>query len=170
MNWSINNERCISCATIEWKHKGNGYCSKCYPIIKKREIIEQWDLSDTTTLKVVSPINEQILDQLIRQNNFEKARESLLKQIDARLHWYRRYNSSQEVGSIEIELLLDNIARITTSQPLFHGAQERYQQTFNNEQRQIIYKDLVLILINTRLYLNVWKDILVDSTTRSVIQ
>jgi hypothetical protein len=163
MAWSRENDKCISCDTEEWEHKGNGHCSKCYPLIKKKEIIKQWNLADPTTLKAVSPVDEQILEHLIRHGELEKAKENLLRQIEARLYLYKKFNSPGQVDPIAIEYLYERIASITNNvsdQKLFHGAVTRYREIFNNEQRQIIYKDLALILIKRKLNLNVWRDII----------
>lgn len=163
MAWSRKHTNCISCSTEEWEHKGKGYCAKCYPLMKKKEIIEQWDKNYPTSLKPVSPIDERILERLIQWDDLEKAKESLLRQIDTRLHLYKMYNSIGKVDPISIELLLERISTLTNNisdTKLFHGAVTRYSENFTNEQRQIIYKDLAYILINRKLNLDIWRDII----------
>lgn len=163
MAWSRGNDKCVSCDTEEWDHKGNGHCSKCYPLIKKKEIIKQWNSADPTTLKAVSPIDKIILEHLIELGKLENAKVSLLRQIYARIYLYTKYNSPGQVDPIAIEYLYERIASITNNvsdQKLFHGAVTRYGANFNNELRKVIYKDLGLILINRKLNLNVWTDII----------
>lgn len=163
MAWSRKHTNCISCNTEEWEHKGKGYCAKCYPLMKKKEIIEQWDKNNPTSLKPVSPIDERVLERLIQWDDLEKAKESLLRQIDARLHLYKMYNSPGNVDPISIEFLLERISTLTNNisdTKLFHGAVTRYSENFTNEQRQIIYKDLAYILINRKLNLDIWRDII----------
>lgn len=163
MTWSRKHTNCISCGTEEWEHKGRGYCVKCYPLMKKREIIEQWNKNNLASLEPVSPIDERILERLIKSDYLEKAKESLLRQIDARVHLYKMYNSPGEVDPISIEFLLERITTLTNNishSKLFNGAVTRYSENFTNEQRQIIYKDLAYILINRKLNLDIWEDII----------
>ena len=163
MAWSRQNTNCISCGTEEWEHKGNGHCAKCYPLIKKKEVIEQWDKNNKASLVPVSPIDEQLIERLLQWGEIEKAKESLLRQIDARIHLYKMYNTPGQVDPISIEYLLERIASLTNNlsdTKLFHGAVTRYRENFSNEQRQIIYKDLAFILINRKLNLDIWRDII----------
>jgi len=162
MNWSRYYDKCTHCCTEEWKHIGKGFCKKCYPLMKKLEIIEKWDTSNISSLKVVKPINIKAITLLIKSNKIENAKESLLKQIRSQLHLYKIYNSDDTVDGIKIENLFYSISRITnnlSTSNVFREAANRYNYNFNNDQRRIICKDLLMILINRRFYLNIWQDV-----------
>ena len=162
MTWSIFHQKCNSCGTKEWKHKGKGFCFKCYPLIKKKETIIQWDASNKKTLKAVGPIGVQAINRLISSGDFEKAKESLLSEIDSKLHLYKIYNSEENIEPLTIENFLQRISALTnnvTDSRLFHGAVTRYQNNFTTDQLKIIGKDLAFILINRKLALNIWREL-----------
>jgi hypothetical protein len=161
-NWNTKYDCCICCSTDEWAYKANGYCIKCYPLISKRKIIEQWNPSDKSTIKPVGSIDKMTLDQVLQSGKLAQARSSLLNQIDYRLYLYKTYNSTGQINPTVIEGLLIQIASITnniSNKPLFYNIAESYNQGFNNNQRQIIARHLSYILINRKFELNIWKDI-----------
>lgn len=163
MAWGRKYTACVSCQTIIWEHKRNGLCSKCYPLVKKREIIEKWDIKNKNTLISVSPIDNEIMEHLVRCGEVDVARKSLIRQINSRLEMFKRYNSPGQVNGYDIENLLEKIASITNNiseKKLFHSKACCYDEPFTNEQRQIIYKDLLFVLINRKLDLNIWRDLI----------
>lgn len=162
MTWSKFHHQCNSCGTEKWKHKGNGFCIKCYPLIKKKETIIQWDESNSTTLKAVGTIDIQAINLLICSGKLKKAKDSLLSQIESQLHLYKIYNSQNGINPLTIENLLERISTITNNvsdSKLFHEAVSRYNNNFTSDQLTIIGKDLAFILINRKLILNIWRDV-----------
>jgi hypothetical protein len=77
--WSKKHDRCISCSTSEWKHQAKGYCYKCYPLIKRKELINQWNSKDKLTLKPFGPFNEEAIDYLVTSNMLDKAKTNINK-------------------------------------------------------------------------------------------
>ena len=108
MNWSRNHERCTSCKTTLFKHKGNGLCAKCYPI--DREI------------KKMKSLNEKKLDIYIIKNIFipdipklkskdvRTQKEIIQKEIEFKKLRYLRQYGCIESGDIVVNIvLLENI-------------------------------------------------------------
>ena len=163
MSWSKKYDCCQSCGTHEWDHRAKGYCSKCYPLIRIKDVAEAWDVNDKSTLIPYGPIDKPLLEYLIKNGELEKARESILRQIEARIHLFIRFNNPGDVEPLHIEFLWERIAEVTNNVSqlkLFYGSASRYASNFNKLQRQIIYKDLLRILINRRFYINIWKDLI----------
>jgi hypothetical protein len=156
MFWSKKYPSCVSCATDEWAHKSRGYCIKCYPLIKKKAIIQKWDQGNPSTLVPVKPCSKEMLQILVKSGRLDLIKGRLLEQIDLRLNKYKFYNTPRFCTGLIIEHYLEQIASLTNNvsdRPLFHGAVDRYSVNFNAEQREIIYKDLLYILIHRRFNL-----------------
>lgn len=155
MKWSKNYNKCESCYTEEWIHKSRGYCSKCYPLILKKEKIQNWDKNNSKSLVLVSPVNQITMDYLIKSDELGDAKKTLISQTEMRLHLYFLYNTGGNGSAMLIEQLLERIAKLTnnvSNNKLFYGGCSDYQN-FTNEHRKTIIKDLANILLSTRLIL-----------------
>lgn len=163
MAWSKKHDQCLSCGTRDWSHRARGYCSKCYPLIRIKETAEAWDMKNPASLLPCGPVDMELLNYFIQGGMLGKVRKSIMEQVDARIHLYERYNNPGDVEPLHIELLWERIATVTNNvsqRDLFYGSASRYDSNFNRLQRQIIYKDLLWILINRRFHLDVWKDLI----------
>lgn len=163
-DWHKKYNSCTSCGTEEWPYRSRGLCNKCYPLIIKSERIKLWNKDDLSTIKEIDSYTRAFL---IKGNKLEIAKESLIKQINERLNLYRRYNEKGEASGIAIEYSLRAVSRITNNvnnDDFFYGSVTRYNDHFNNDQRRIILKDILLILINRRFHLDTWKDLLDSSS------
>jgi hypothetical protein len=161
MIWSKEYEKCISCETTKWEHLSSGFCLKCYPLIKKREVIKQWNLHKKETLRAISPISEEIIDHLIKWNELEITQKNLLVQLDERLSLYKRFNTPGKIEASDIEKLfnegISNLITNSVDLKLPNEIVNEYQSLFDNKQRQIVYKSFLYILISKKFNLDVWK-------------
>lgn len=156
MCWKNKYDRCISCGTEEWKHKSSGLCTKCYPLIKLKDIISNWDSNDVNTFIGIPKIDHNYLILLNSENKIDKLKDILLVKIHNRIQLYKRYNSPDNIEPIDIEFILNEIAEITNNiskTKIFHSRAPFYEKV-NEVSRSIIYRDLAAILINRRFNLN----------------
>jgi len=114
MKWNKKYDKCISCGSTEWEHKAKGLCKKCYPLIIKREVIEKWDSNDKTTLIFVGGVSKMAIDIVDSSGEIEKAKKSLLQQIDARLFLFQQYNNPN-TNATGVEAFLRRIEKITNN-------------------------------------------------------
>lgn len=42
--WAFNHTACASCGSVEFRHKGKGYCKKCYVSICQKETKRLWKI------------------------------------------------------------------------------------------------------------------------------
>jgi hypothetical protein len=155
--WHKKYSCCIICGNIEFPQKYKGLCSMCYPLIKKKEYVNSWNPAN---ILVKSPFYQQYFESIIKSNDFENARNSILTQIDYRIYLYKLLAQSIKVEPIKIEYLLSNICSLVgnTSKCLqnFHGITANYEQ-FEQLQLRLLAKDLATILCSKPFKIDIWK-------------
>lgn len=156
MCWTNKYDKCISCGTVEWKHKSKGLCTKCHPLIELKNTISKWDSKDINTFIGIPKIDYNYLTSLNNDNKLDKLKDILLGKINSRIKLYASYNNPENIQPIDIELKLEEISKITnniSNKKLFHSCAASYDNV-SDEARSIIYRNLAYILINRRFDLD----------------
>jgi hypothetical protein len=162
--WSKKYISCQSCNTEEWKHKSKGYCIKCYDLMDRRNALSNWDINNSKSIVPIKGINPHTIEEIKRRRPPEvlMIKEKIIAQIDRRIFIYQEYNNSSNLDAIHIEHYLSKIYSLVTDINKggnnFHGRAMGYNDNFNLDQRKIIIKDLICILISCKFRLN-WDEI-----------
>ena len=157
MGWSKHFEKCKSCNTTLFEHKGNGYCTRCYSAIKEITALNQ-AFGQTLEMFIYKYIPVQEV-QKIKAESIEMQKKTLEKCIIyKRLHYLKLYgeidSDSVDVDILKLENIFNDIALRVTNQGRFYTNKLLYFDTrFSKEQRKIIALRLLLMLINKRKYL-----------------
>nr|WP_315246650.1 hypothetical protein [uncultured Flavobacterium sp.] len=162
MSWNKNYNKCLSCEGTEWEYRAKGYCTKCYPLIKLKTVLESWNSKDPKTIIPIGPVNQITINLILHSNKVNDVKKGLIDKIDSQIHLYKLYNSPTG-DAMTIEFLIERVVSFTNNlnnDKLFHGAVTRYRDNLNAQQRKIILKDLAYILINRRVKFDVWEFII----------
>jgi len=151
MKWSRKFEKCISCETTLFKHKAEGFCTRCYVVegvIKrlnstKEDGIEEFIVKYISANKFYDFKNESLSTQ--KEIISEKIRFK-------RLHFLRQYgmieNNKVSVDIVKLEGLFNEISRRINGNNSFYTQKLMpFDTKFNAEQRKIIALKLLLMLI-----------------------
>lgn len=140
--WSRKYEKCLNCESAQFKHRAKGFCVRCYPLIKKIEAIKKWNFSERSTNNMVSHIQDKKI--------FNEVKTRIICQIEKRLHLFKSLEeiNSHPIDGLDIEYRLRDIALRcrTRDKDLFHGIAGYIDESFNTEQKRILYKLLNKII------------------------
>ena len=157
INWSKRFEKCTSCDTVLFEHKGNGLCSRCYSVSKE---IEKLNAASGQVLEILIykfiPVRDVIN---VKSESIAKQKEIIKKHIiSKRLYYLKLYgqikNDSLAVDIVRLEDIFNEIGRRVTKQTRFYtNGLSRLKEWFTEEQRKIIALKLLLMLINKRKFI-----------------
>lgn len=142
--WSANSAKCKNCGTTRRKHEAKGYCSKCYPLFRRIEQSQMWDLNNPASLKGYpsAPI-------LREPRVFPDVKEGMLKQWKRRLEWfrYREQKLTGGITGIDLEYPLCRIARMAGAKTdeLFRGYAAVLDEELGPEERRFLFRLLDMI-------------------------
>jgi hypothetical protein len=142
--WSKNFKECSNCRTDRFPYKANGYCARCYPLIKKLEFIKLWDLNNINSLKGYPK------DSLYHNiEYFNKVKLGAKEQIKERLEYFATIgnNFRNGVDGEDIVFLFQKIAKLSGSKDkdfLWHQ-EFLFDHNFSSKQKMVIYEVLVNI-------------------------
>jgi len=147
--WSRKFDACRNCLTIRSPHKASGYCSDCYPLIKKLAEIELWELEKTETLKGYPK------DMMLRNPyRFEKVKKGYTRQLKERLDRYKAIEERLRgpVSGLYLEWKIREVADLSgvNGTKLFFGDADVFSRHFDAYQRRVLYEMLNRITENTR--------------------
>lgn len=131
------NTRCVNCGTDRFLLRARGYCARCYPVLRKLEIVHSWDLDRPETLRGYSQ-----LAVFYTKHGFNFLKNETLKRFQRRLDFLktreRQRNSS--IGGLEIEHLLRRLGKMCGVRDDVHQGVARYvEDVFTPEQRRVLF-------------------------------
>ncbi len=154
MKWSKHSEKCTSCNTTLFEHKGNGLCSRCYSVSKEVQKLNAATGQDLEMfIYKFIPVRDQI--NIKTKSDIEQKKTIKKYILSKRLGYLKLYgqieNDSLKVDIVRLEDILNEIARRVTKQTRFYTNGLLYFDTrFTKEQRKIIALKFLLMLINKR--------------------
>ena len=130
---------CINCSTIRYKHIARGYCSRCYTIVRKKELVKRWNLSESKSLKDCPiDVNRFSLDR------FAKFQSLFIKDLDKQLQCLKvkEEKLSSPINGIDIEMQLTYIvSRVKIrNKNLFYHTANSFDHQFDMKQKEIIFR------------------------------
>lgn len=140
-NWSRQHATCRNCRTERHAHRGRGYCTRCYPLIRKIEQAQRWNLADPTTLE-----NCFWAGFIYDEESFERVRQNYIQQITERLEFLRmrEIKLSNPVDGLDIEYGLRFLltrAGVRDSN-ILHGIASTFNEEFDSNQKAILFRCL----------------------------
>lgn len=151
MIWSIKHGKCINCFTTLLKHKAKGYCTKCYPIIKKIEAVDSVDENELYSLRVrylsvKHPLNNDLTEKtLLKSAIKESIRGFYLSEIEL---YGKIENDVLKVDILRLEFIFNKISRKVNGNDRFYNFDlTTFQTNFSQEQRKKVALKLLKMLI-----------------------
>lgn len=151
MKWSQKYNNCVSCNSTYYKHKSKGLCSKCEPVQKEIE-----KLNNSTEIEIESFRQKYVSCQNyieIKSKDLKYQKEYIKGKIEfKKLRLLRQYGHI-ELGNIKVDkLTLENIfnelARIIVNNDNFYTNKLLcFDTRFSEEQRKIIALKLLQLII-----------------------
>ncbi len=139
MKWSKYSNKCKNCFTTHRKHQAKGYCSKCYPYIRRIELSKKWRIDQPSTLKGYP--SSWIFRKI---DVFNKVKIGIPKQWQSRLDWLRCRDEqlNRNIEGIDIEFGLRRIARMcgVRDKSMFHGSAGYIDYSFDLKQKKLIFE------------------------------
>lgn len=133
--------QCKNCGSIRFPVRARGYCKRCYPIIRKIEIIKLWELEEKRTLKYYP--KDGIFHN---EKDFRKIKNSFIKQHEERLGYLKISEQilNGDIYGSNIVPLFQQIAKLAGSRDkdLLWHQEDLFDHNFNQKQKRIIYKIL----------------------------
>jgi hypothetical protein len=157
--WSHEHAKCQNCGSERFPHKGKGYCQRCYPLVKKIEKVDCWDLSNPQSLK---GFNQSVLTHLTyhpdgnyKRKLFRKIKDGYKSQTKERLDFFRHREEAltDQVWGLQIEVEFKRIASkcgIKDYRKLFYGSGSVIDAMFDTEQKKYLFTLLNKIQENIR--------------------
>jgi hypothetical protein len=148
---------CINCSTIRYEHKARGYCSRCYTIVRKKELAKLWNLSESESLA-----NCPIDVNCFSLDRFAKFQSLFIKELDDQLQCLKvkEKKLSGPINGIDIEMQLTHIvSRVKIrNKHLFYHTANSFDHQFDMKQKEIIYKMFNEIIENLpKVKLNIFR-------------
>lgn len=139
--WSAKHEKCQECGTQRFSHRAKGLCIRCYQLVYKLKQIDQWDLADPQTLKGFPPV---LIDLISNERQFNQLKCGAAEEIRRRLDFlkYREQSLQEPIDGLDVEYSLQRIADRcgVRTESLFHGIATYINDSFDMEQKKIIYE------------------------------
>lgn len=133
--------QCKNCGSIRFSIRARGYCKRCYPVIRKIEIIKLWELEEIRTLKYYP--KDGIFHN---EKDFIKIKKSFIKQREERLSYFKISEQvlNGDIYGSNIVPLFQKIAKLAGSRnkDLLWHQEDLFDHNFNQKQKRIIYKIL----------------------------
>lgn len=135
------NIKCNNCNSNRFQFKARGYCNRCYPLVRKIEIIKLWNFDDTKTLKYYPK------DGIFyNKKNFNEIKKGFIEQYKERLNHLKvleQILNSDICGSNIVSLFrrIAKLAGLRNKDILWHQ-EDLFDRNFTPKQRKIIYKIL----------------------------
>ncbi len=138
-SWSRHHSACRNCGTGRHPHRGRGYCTRCYRLIRKIEQAEKWSLSDSATLP-----NWPWAYLIHDEARFERIRQDYILQIKERLQFLqiREVKLFNPIDGLSIEYELRSIARRAgiRDHGIFHSTASVFDEQFDLDQKNILFR------------------------------
>ncbi len=129
---------CLNCRTVRYPIYARGYCNRCYRLVRKLEIIEQWDLRVPQTLRGYPQLRSFRREEILRA-----LRHEFTHQIRRRLEFLRHREEQRESGvdGYTIELLLRQLAKAAGARGEVHyGVASWIDHTFPPAQHNALFR------------------------------
>lgn len=151
-NTITENLGCRECGSENWKIIARRYCKKCYPLILKKELLENND--GTNELNIFS-LNIEPISDIGSELREEKIRYAKGK-INARLELHKVYNKNVDIKPYHIRNYLIQIGELINNHR-YHDLDtiipNNYEE-FSNEILRVIACDLAAILLSKKIVLS----------------
>jgi len=139
-NWSKKFDKCQQCGTERYRHVAKGFCTRCYPLIRKLDEVNGWSVDNPGDLK--EWLHEKSLRNPVR---FQRAKSNVVQQIRARLEYLKIREESLKgpIDGIDIEFQLTWIAsrcRGVKNKDLFYNEAGTFDEYFGPKQRKILFE------------------------------
>lgn len=153
MVWSKKENKCKNCLTTLFKHKAQGFCYKCYPIIQKMNAIDCAHENELYCLKIYYQIefslNNDLADKIKLRNEIKES----IKQIY--LHYIELYgkieNNLLKVDILRLEYIFNEISKKVNGNRYFYTNDlSTFQCSFSEEELKIIALKLLKMLIKKK--------------------
>jgi hypothetical protein len=102
---SRKHKSCANCRTDRYQHVARGFCTRCYPLVRRLEQLSNWDLSNPESMKGFPP---GLLPFLQTQAEVEAFKVDAKEQIQSRLNELRTREEklNSEINGIDIKYQL----------------------------------------------------------------
>lgn len=134
-------KKCENCKSDRFEIKARGLCKRCYPLVRRIEVVEKWKLDDITTLK-----HYPKQGIFYNEKDFKKIKSGFKKQYQDRLKYFKIKEDilNGEIHGSNIVPLFQRISRLAGSRNedfLWHK-DDLFDHNFTPKQKKIIYKIL----------------------------
>ncbi len=138
-------DKCVNCGTTRFPLPARNLCSRCYPLVLKKESAQEWDMSQPDTLaKCDIPTVDPV--------RFSELKGAYLEIIEDRLDIFRFretfINGGADVDGITIERQLLRIAEKAGAKDavtLTHGWKGRIDDSMDANARSCLYGMLCMV-------------------------
>jgi len=145
--WSHEYAKCQNCGSERFPHKGRGYCKRCYPLVKRMEKIDSWDLSNPQSLKGYPVMALTYRNENYKRKLFIELKYGCKAQIKERLDFLRhreaKLTGQVQVDGLTLEMSLARIAskcrKIKDYRRLFFGCAGSIDAHFDAEQKRYLF-------------------------------
>jgi hypothetical protein len=142
--WAKNYDKCQNCRTVSLHHRAKGYCTRCYRLVKKLELVGDWDPSEPTTLIGYPP--DFIVPDYIAPAKFSRIKMNVTTQLKRRLEYFKLKEEALAgpIHGLDIEHQLEGIARRcrVKKKEIFFGIATTVNRIFDMKQRRFLYRQL----------------------------
>lgn len=124
--------QCKNCGSIRFPIRARGYCKRCYPILRKIEIIKLWELEEKRTLKYYP--KDGIFHN---EKDFRKIKKSFIEQHEERLGYLKISEQilNGDIYGSSIVPLFQQIAKLAGSRDrdLLWHQEDLFDHNFNQK-------------------------------------
>lgn len=157
--WNKNYDKCRSCKTILFNHKGKGLCTRCYPIFNRIEMVKKWKTKESIT--TIQGFDEKDIYEALDYNiPVSDLKKRVIDCLNSQLFWLRHYgsveNKSYQIDALKLENLLNSIAKCSRcyKSDLFNNDASHIGAMLSKDDQKFIYLRLLKILIYRKGYFN----------------
>lgn len=152
--WSNKYPKCISCKTIFFKHKAQGLCTKCYPVIYQINIVDKWNEKKPASLRLIPGIKKWFFDYCKNDLHYElNETKDYVKSALGKKLFYLKLLGELEHGKkrdgLQLETLFNRIGNLANRDRvnIFTNDANIFNEKFTAIQRNLLYQLLLKILI-----------------------
>lgn len=154
--WSDKHPSCHHCGQVAKHHKAQGFCTRCYPIIKLSDSIKSMEQNNPQSIDFLTKrLSIFAVNKLKSTNKFDEIKIILLNKVNARLDILQSQTKKCVTG-FEVEGRLRQVGNLCNMDGdfRFYNSAKSFDELDVNA-RLIIYKYLSTILMEQRFYLRI---------------
>jgi hypothetical protein len=157
-DWPEDAESCRNCkgSPDRYSHGANGYCSRCYRLLRRIEHVKAWDRHRLFTLKGMIPkdgmfdpavetyrTSKRLLTDNYTDDEFEVVRKEYIRQYEARLRLLRHREEARRqefpVDPLQLEHQFARLLHFIRPKATYPMNASFLNHHFNEAERRVIY-------------------------------